>query len=266
MKDLEIYCITNKKIHLSNKIYKIGWVGNNNKPVNYISCNTKDNIFHKEKYYSELTFQYWFWKNLLSADDHHWIGFCQKRRYWIKKESKNLNIDYTNFQNHILDRVPDEWSGCESVICEPISVNNVNKMKILKRGIKSLIKDPSILFDVKKQSLLLYFDMHHGYGNIEKAISHLNERDRDDFFQYLNKSTYFNPHIMFISKPHIINKWFENLFSWLSKCEQTFGFEKLRGYDSQRLYAYLAERYLSFWFKKYTKFKTWPYVTLDKVD
>ena len=266
MKDLEIYCITNKKIDLSKKIYKIGWVGNDNPPSNYISCNTKNNIFHKEKYYSELTFQYWFWKNLLSVNDRHWIGFCQKRRYWIKKESKNSNINYSNFQNHILDKVPDEWSGCESVICEPISVNSVNKMKIIKRGFKSLVKDPSILFDIKKQTLLLHFDMHHGFGNIEKAINHLDERDRDDFFQYLNKSTYYNPHIMFISKSHIINRWFDNLFSWLLKCEQTFGFKKLQGYDTQRLYAYLAERYLSFWFKKYTNYKIWPYVTLDKFD
>ena len=27
MKDLEIYCITDKKINLSNKNYRIGWVG-----------------------------------------------------------------------------------------------------------------------------------------------------------------------------------------------------------------------------------------------
>ena len=40
---------------------------------------------------------------------------------------------------------------------------------------------------VKKQTLLLHFDMHHGFGNIEKAINHLDETDRDDFFQYLNK-------------------------------------------------------------------------------
>ena len=49
------------------------------------------------------------------------------------------------------------------------------------------MKDPSILFDIKKQTLLLHFDMHHGFGNIEKAINHLDERDRDDFFQYLNE-------------------------------------------------------------------------------
>ena len=31
--------------------------------------------------------------------------------------------------------------------------------------------------------------------------------------------------------------------------------KNLKGYDQTRLYAYLAERYLSFWFNKYTKVK-----------
>jgi len=68
---------------------------------------------------------------------------------------------------------------------------------------------------------------------------------------------------MFISKPHIIDRWFKDLFEWLFKCEQEFGFEKLKGYDTQRLYAFLAERYLSFWFKKYTKYLSWPWVFVD---
>ena len=55
---------------------------------------------------------------------------------------------------------------------------------------------------------------------------------------------------MFISKKKIIDKWFKSLFSWLFSCEKEFGLKNLKGYDQQRLYAYLAERYLSFWFKK----------------
>ena len=39
MKDLEIYCITDKKINLSNKNYRIGWVGKEEPPSNYIQCN-----------------------------------------------------------------------------------------------------------------------------------------------------------------------------------------------------------------------------------
>ena len=55
---------------------------------------------------------------------------------------------------------------------------------------------------------------------------------------------------MCIARPEILENWFESLFPWLEKCEAEFGYEDLKGYDTQRLYAYLAERYLSYWFKK----------------
>jgi len=68
---------------------------------------------------------------------------------------------------------------------------------------------------------------------------------------------------MFISRPEIIDKWFGSLFPWLERCEIEFGFNELQGYDKTRLYAYLAERYLSFWFKKYTKYIEHPWVTIE---
>ena len=101
--------------------------------------------------------------------------------------------------------------------------------------------------------------MHHGYGNIEKAITKLDQKERNDFLIYLNENTSFNPHIMCITKPKILNKWFEELFGWLEKCETIFELDKLEGYDTQRLFAYLAERYMSFWFNKYYKVLNWPW-------
>ena len=68
---------------------------------------------------------------------------------------------------------------------------------------------------------------------------------------------------MFISKKKIINDWFKVQFEWLKRCEKKFGFKGLQGYDQTRIYAYLAERFLSFWFKKYTKFKEQPWVFID---
>ena len=267
MKNLKIYCVTNKTLNiLDQNNYDIGWVGNETPPSNYILCNSEDNIFYKEKYYSELTFQYWYWKNKLDLNNEDWIGFCQKRRFWLKKESIDTIVNKNNFSKHVLQDIPNEWSGYNSIICEPIFVNKVKKMKMIKRGLRSIIKDPSILFNQKKQSLLLHFDMHHGYGNMEKAINLINEEDRNDFYNYLNSSTSYNPHIMFISKPHIANEWFSVLFPWLLKCEKIFGFEKLNGYDTQRLYAFLAERYLSFWFKKYTKSLNWPWMFREHVE
>ncbi len=68
---------------------------------------------------------------------------------------------------------------------------------------------------------------------------------------------------MCIARPEILEKWFNTLFPWLEKCEEVFGFNDLKDYDTLRLYAYLAERYLSFWFKKYTKYKEQPWVALN---
>jgi hypothetical protein len=128
--------------------------------------------------------------------------------------------------------------------------------------LKALINNPLIFFDKKKQTLKLHFDMHHGYGNLDKAIDLMDSDDKDEFKKFVNTSTSFNPHIMFIAKPAIAKKWFPKLFSWLFRCEKVFGFHNLSGYDTTRLYAYLAERYLSFWFKKYTKYIEWPVVTI----
>ena len=65
-------------------------------------------------------------------------------------------------------------------------------------------------------------------------------------------------------KKNIINNWFNSLFPWLERCEKVFGFENLSGYDTQRLYAFLAERYLSFWFEKYTKNLEWPWILYEE--
>ena len=69
---------------------------------------------------------------------------------------------------------------------------------------------------------------------------------------------------MFISKKEIINKWFKALFKWLFKCEKGFGTKSLHGYDQQRLYAYLAERYLSYWFKKHTNYLEWHWTFFEE--
>jgi hypothetical protein len=56
----------------------------------------------------------------------------------------------------------------------------------------------------------------------------------------------------------IKNKYYESVFPWLEDCEKKFGFKNLKGYKTTRIYGYLAERYTSFWFNKYTKSLSWP--------
>ena len=264
MNGLTIYCVTNKSVNfLKNTNYKIGWVGKDNPDPSFINCNGSDNIFYKEKYYSELTFHYWYWKNLMNLNEDDWVGFCQKRRFWIKPSSKNKIIDKDNIINHLISHPPKEWDGYDSVICEPINISGSKKIKLLKRGWKFLFNNPYIFFSKNKETISSHFDMHHGYGNLEKAINYLDSSDREEFRKFVKSKNIFNPHIMFISKPHILNKWFNTMFQWLERCENEFGFENLKGYDTTRLYAYLSERYLSFWFKKYTKCFENPWVFID---
>ena len=125
---LEMYCVTNKRAKfLENFKYKLAGVGLGNFPDNYIKSNNGDNIFYKEKYYSELTFHYWFWKNKLMISDSEWIGFCQKRRFWINKSKIDKPINEKNFDEVFLTEIQKEWENYDSVICKPIFVNKLKK-------------------------------------------------------------------------------------------------------------------------------------------
>ena len=262
--NLKIYCVTNKEVDfIKDNNHILSWVGNQTPPKNYISCNTGKNIQHKEKFYSELTFHYWYWKNILPSEDKkNWIGFCQKRRFWIKGNSYG-RVNKYNLNDYLINKPLQDWSEYEAIICKPIKVSGAKKIKIIKRGWRNLIKDPTILFSKKKQNIFLHFEMHHGYGNLEKAINELDAENRKEFLDYVKTNDSFNPHIMFISKAKIINDWFESLFGWLDRCEKHFKFDNLKDYDTGRLFAFLAERYLSYWFRKNTVFKEENWVQLD---
>ncbi len=264
--NLELYCVTNKRTKfLENSNYKLGWVGLEKAPENYLKCDNGINIFSKEKYYSELTFHYWYWKNILDLNNKNWIGFCQKRRFWLQ-ENNNEQTKNKQISEIILNKPQKEWENKEAIICEQININKIKTLKMIKRGYKSIIKDPLPLFFENKRSIKFHFDMHHGYGNLDKAIEVLNDNDKNDFRKFVNESNSFNPHIMFITKGPIMNRWFTDLFEWLFKCESIFGFKGLEGYDTTRLYAYLAERYLSFWFKKYTNYLEWKWFFYESRD
>ena len=262
MNNFKLFCITNiQNKELEDLPFDLAGVGKNTFNNNYITCNEGQNINEKEKYYSELTFHYWFWKNKLNHfPDTTWIGFCQRRRFWVN--SKNIEENY-NLKNIILNKPPIEWNEYNSVITEPIDLKTTKTMKIIKRGWKNLLKNPNILFNKNLHTIKLHFDMHHGHGVLDKAINVMEDKDREDFRSYVSTQTFFSPHIMFFSKKKIIDQWFNDLFTWLFECEKIFGFDKLKGYDQTRLYAYLAERYLSFWFKKHTKTIEWPWIFCD---
>ena len=71
---------------------------------------------------------------------------------------------------------------------------------------------------------------------------------------------------MFICRSKkILENYYKSIFPWLERCEKEFGFE-FKGYGLRRIYGFLAERFMSFWFRKYTKFKIIPIVFKDLKD
>ena len=199
---------------------------------------------------------------LSKLDEKVWYGFCQKRRFWLKENYTNIeNID--DLKKNILREIPNEWEKYDALICKPIPVSPAKKIKILKRGFKNWIRDPFIFFKPQKHNIKLQFDMFHGYGILENSIKFMKKDHQGPFTKFINEKTEFNPHIMVISKKPILNSWFNDLFEWLFKCEDLFGFKNLIGYDKNRLYAYLSERYLSFWFNHNYKTKDCSWIFFD---
>ena len=276
---MKIYCITHKPLNIIEKLGLIpAGVGETKFPSNYIIENSANNIASKNKHYSETSFHYWIWKNILpQKKDNDWFGTCQYRRYFVKEEFEHkidnsegrqgfldLKNDFANLNNILQKKPSEEWNGFDVILCKPWSVSGAKKMKILKRGIRSLLKDPRILFDKEKQTIKLHFDMFHGYGNLDKAIELLPDKDKLDFINYVSSNTLLSGHCIFFSNnPQIVEKFYQDLFGWLFKCEKVFGFKNLIGYDTQRIYSFLTERYMPFWFEKYSKVKFWPWVYCD---
>tara|TARA_B100001113_G_C21063729_1_gene602380 strand:- start:431 stop:1273 length:843 start_codon:yes stop_codon:yes gene_type:complete len=274
---MKIFCITHKPIKELNNIGLIPTgVGKDNFPSNYIIENSGDNIASKNFCYSETSFHYWLWKNYLpKMEKDEWIGTCQYRRYFVKKSFSN-KIQYDNRQQgsfkikslgefkSILQLNPEEeWENYDVILCKPWSVSNVKKMKLLKRGFRSLMKDPSIFFDKNKQTIKLHFDMNHGHGNLEKAASLLPNHEKNDFLNYVSSNTWLKGHCIFISKNRkVMNAFYNDLFTWLNRCEKIFGFNS-SSYDTKRIYSFLTERYMPYWFEKYSKVLTWPWIFFD---
>ena len=97
----------------------------------------------------------------------------------------------------------------------------------------------------------------HGENNLNKAINLLDDENKEDFKKYVNTKQYFHPFNMFICKSkELLNLYYQTLFPWLKRCENIFSSKDLQGYDLARIYAFLAERFTSYWFEKNAKFKT----------
>ncbi len=222
----------------------------------WINDKGKINISYKNKNFGEYTFHYHLWKNNIIAKDYNdWIGFCTYRRFWTPNILKNIQT-LKDLDQSILKEIPDNWNNFEVILGEPIIFKKIKNSKLIKRNIFEVLKKPTVLF--KNTSLKDQFNIFHGSEFLKKSLNFLSEKNRINFESYLNKHE-LNPYNMFICKNQVIlNQFYEEIFPWLFKCEEEFKNIKLKGYDKTRIYGFLAERYMPYWFKQNYKTTTCP--------
>ena len=269
MKNISMFCLTLNPSHeeiIKNLSYIPVGLGENKFSSNCFSDKTGENIAHKNPYYGEYTFHYWIWKNYLDKIDTEWVGFCQYRKFFSKEKIKNTDLSFSKFKSLIIDKIDIKNNEFDCILGNKFSVENYKFSKIIKKHLKEFLRQPKLILNKKKRSLKFHFDLFHGKGNLDLAIEKLDHKNRIEFKNYMNENTAFNPHNMFICKKNILRDYYEIIFPWLEKCEDLFGFDNLNNYGKRRIYGFLAERFLSFWFTRNYKFKELNILGKDLTD
>tara|TARA_B100000900_G_C20512290_1_gene688555 strand:+ start:138 stop:947 length:810 start_codon:yes stop_codon:yes gene_type:complete len=264
---MKMYCITIYNDHYE-KIKNLGYIpvglGEEIFLSNFKTDNTGKNISIKNPFYGEYTFHYWIWKNKINQiNTDEWLGFCQYRKFWANNISKNEIKNMQDLSNNVIKEIPEKYNKFEVILGEPLFINKFKISKIIKKGLLKTLTRPKFLFDQNARNIEFHFDLMHGEGNLRKAIELLDHNDRKDFNYFVNTEVSFNPHNMFICKSKkILQDYYETVFPWLERCEKIYGFN-LDSYGLKRIYGFLAERFLSYWFKKNSNYCTMPILFKD---
>ena len=67
-----------------------------------------------------------------------------------------------------------------------------------EEALKSIFKGYELKSKEENKTIKVHFDMHHGFGNLDKAIDLLDNDNKNDFREFVNKNGSFNPFNMFI--------------------------------------------------------------------
>ena len=258
MSNLSMFCLTLDPSH-GSLIKKLSYIpvglGNEKFPSYFLKDNEGENVSKKNLYYGEYTFHYWIWKNHLKNIKTEWVGFCQYRKFFVKETVSNNDLSFENLKKISINSIDQNDLNYQCILGKKFSVENFKLSKIIKNHLKEFLLNPKLIFNKKFRSLKFHFDLFHGKGNLDLAINQLDDKNKNDFRNYMNKNTAFNPHNMFICKREILEEYYNVIFPWLEKCEKIFGFDNLNSYGTKRIYGFLAERFLSFWFLKHFNVK-----------
>jgi hypothetical protein len=220
------------------------YVGKAGKESHGVNDRSGISISEKNPFYSELTAHYWVWKNVLPcASDEDFIGFCHYRRFFtfdiqVKKISDLNGVEAFLFIEKNL-KTPDDV-----ILANPI------KFPVKQHWFSYSQKLRRLKYPWQDLSLMEQYEKEHDKEDLLIAVNLLPEKIKSEFLLFLKESKSFSPFNMYISRPHILDGYFNILFPWLDRVEKNIEFKKRSSYQA-RLPGFLAERFSSFYFSKY---------------
>lgn len=191
---------------------------NLNENWGYLQDCTGENISNLNKYYAELTGQYWAWKNI----DADIIGFCHYRRYFMKDfllknllTKNEIKEDLENFD----------------IILPQLKHLNISVSKAFFNFNKTLMGAKPEEYDKLRKILKEYYPDYLA-----------------SFDKIMNGNTYYVCN-MFIARKNIANNYFKWLFAILNKLEKEIDFSKYSN-GNLRVLGYISEVLLTIYVDK----------------
>jgi len=265
-KKLIIFCTSHKTINYLDKFYPaIQMVGCSNTivfPNSWHKSNEKKNISVKFFSYADLVGHYYIWKNFLDKyNQDSWIGFSQYRRLWIKNKIVR-NIELNLLDKIILTDLDESWNEYDAII-PPAFFFRKQKKEIIKNFLLFPIKRDISLLKYKTTVLEQFAQSLGPFGKdlIFEIIQYLPASESYDFLEFLKSRTHLSAHGMYISKVKIINQYSNLIFEWFLKCENIINKNNnLPLIKNSRIFQYINERFLDYWFSKYCKALRWSMI------
>jgi hypothetical protein len=243
---MKIFIISHKpiSINLGDPFIPL-YVGPAASNLSGLNDQSGDSIAEKNPFYSELTAQYWVWKNFLpQIEANEIIGFCHYRRFFsYGLPAKNLAdvaaINHVQKISELLQDTSDVLLAKESEF--PIKQHWFSKSRALRK-----IKLPW-------ESLTLFeqYEIEHDKNDLLIAINLLPDEHKEDFVSYLNGHK-MSPYNMYAAKPKVLHGYFSILFPWLFELEKHLKLSNKSTYQA-RLPGFISERFASYYFNKLHK-------------
>lgn len=227
---------------IDNPLYipvRCGAVFDDRENIDMLGDDTGDNISNKRLHYSELTVQYWAWKNC----EAEYYGLCHYRRYLAYKNVENGN--YRNDANQVVESVLSPFSA------KKYGINDYYRMR------NEIIKYDVIVnesFDVTKKetphgfctNVYEYWKAHENHlfekGTIDR-LGIIIKKNFPKYYKYYKK--YMNGkdgrgYNCFVMRKEYFFELCEFQFSVLAEIEKRID-DELYGENFSRTCAYLSE-------------------------